>query len=138
MGKHVIPVPTFELKPQFSGYFLAPMRKFRVRNGKRDYYEKSVVRPTYSYLGNFSISDKVIADVVNYTAAQQNEVFQVNKVSTQSREDGIIINMSVILKYGVYVFAAAENLQRIVAKKVELMTSINILAVNVEVKGLKA
>ncbi len=28
-GKHVIPVPTFEIKPQFSGYFMAPLRILR-------------------------------------------------------------------------------------------------------------
>ena len=30
-GKHVIPVPTFEIKPQFSGYFMAPLRILRGR-----------------------------------------------------------------------------------------------------------
>ena len=31
-GKHVIPVPTLELK-RFSGYFLDPLRIFRERKG---------------------------------------------------------------------------------------------------------
>lgn len=28
-GKHVIPVPTFEIKKEFSGYFLHPLRRFQ-------------------------------------------------------------------------------------------------------------
>jgi ABC-type dipeptide/oligopeptide/nickel transport system ATPase component len=31
MGKHVIPVPTIEVKSQFSGYFLNPLKIFRSR-----------------------------------------------------------------------------------------------------------
>lgn len=39
LGKHVIPAPTFQLKRDFSGYFLDPLRIFRGRVGDR----KSVV-----------------------------------------------------------------------------------------------
>jgi ABC-type dipeptide/oligopeptide/nickel transport system ATPase component len=52
-GKHVIPVPTMEIKSQFSGYFLDPLNIFH----KKDWHrykssgEKSVVRPTFSYMG---------------------------------------------------------------------------------------
>jgi hypothetical protein len=58
-GKHVIPVPTFEIKKDFSGYFLDPLQIFR-RKGRGNYQligEKSVVRPTFSYLGRYTISD---------------------------------------------------------------------------------
>ncbi len=51
MGQHVIPAPTFQLKRQFSGYFMTPVKMlFKELGPWRDYAEKSVVRPTYSYL----------------------------------------------------------------------------------------
>ena len=58
-GKHVIPVPTLELKKDFSGYMLDPLNLLR-RKGLGDYEmvgEKSVIRPTFSYLGRYTISD---------------------------------------------------------------------------------
>ena len=45
-GKHVVPVPTFEIKEQFSGYFVDPLKMFEKKD--KVYREKSVIRPTFS------------------------------------------------------------------------------------------
>ena len=57
-GKHVIPVPTFEIKKDFSGYLLDPLQIFKSKGKDEKPYitEKSIIRPTFSYLGNFTIS----------------------------------------------------------------------------------
>ena len=57
-GKHVIPVPTFEIKKQFSGYLLDPLQIFKWKGrGTAPYVtEKSIIRPTFSYLGNYMIN----------------------------------------------------------------------------------
>ena len=66
-GKHIIPVPTFEIKKDFSGYFLHPLRLFRRIHGKREEIaDKTVVRPTYSYMGDYTISDNTIIQMVLY------------------------------------------------------------------------
>ena len=50
-GKHVIPVPTFEIKKDFSGYLLDPLQIFKSKGkGQQPYIsEKSIIRPTFSY-----------------------------------------------------------------------------------------
>ena len=57
MGQHVIPAPSFQLRKQFSGYFMKPMRLFKEFGPKGDHWkdtaEKSVVRPDYSYMGKY-------------------------------------------------------------------------------------
>ena len=51
-GKHVIPVPTFEIKRDFAGYILDPLQIFKYRRNDTPYIsEKSIIRPTFSYLG---------------------------------------------------------------------------------------
>ena len=67
-GKHVIPVPTFEIKKQFSGYLLDPLQIFRSTGIGEDPYisEKSIIRPTFSYLGNYTISDNVFKQIIEY------------------------------------------------------------------------
>jgi len=138
LGKHVIPVPTFQLKRDFSGYFLDPLRIFRGwRGGKASFSEKSVVRPTYSYLGDYSISDKVIGDVVNYLGAKTKGVESILRVTTESNATGIRINILVLISYGSKVFDVAKELQKNVATHVENMTNFNINSVDIEVKGLK-
>lgn len=138
LGKHVIPVPTLQLKREFSGYFLDPLRIFRGwRGGKASFSEKSVVRPTYSYLGDYSISDKVISDVINHIGYKIEGVDSIIRVSIESNIDGVRITILVIVKFGSRVLAVARELQREVSRQVETMTAFNINSVDVEVKGLK-
>lgn len=64
-GKHVIPVPTFAIKKDFSGYLLDPLQIFKSKGRDEKPYisEKSIIRPTFSYLGNFTISDNVFRQI---------------------------------------------------------------------------
>ena len=65
-GKHIIPVPTIELKPHFSGYLVNPLQSiFKQSNvRRRKLGEKSIVRPVFSYYGKLIIDDRVIEAVV--------------------------------------------------------------------------
>ena len=69
-GKHVIPVPTFEIKKDFSGYILDPLQIFKSKGKDEKPYisEKSIIRPTFSYLGNYTISDGVLKDIIEHLA----------------------------------------------------------------------
>ena len=70
-GKHVIPVPTFEIKRDFAGYILDPLQIFKYRKNDKPYIsEKSIIRPTFSYLGKFTISDTVFRQIVEYLAKE--------------------------------------------------------------------
>ena len=75
-GKHVIPVPTFEIKKDFSGYLLDPLQIFKSKGrGNAPYIsEKSIIRPTFSYMGNFKISDTVFKQIVEYLSEKANKI----------------------------------------------------------------
>lgn len=138
LGKHIIPVPTFQLKREFSGYFLDPLRIIRGwRGGKASVSEKTVVRPTYSYLGDYSISDKVIGDVIYYLGGKTPGVDSVTKVTVENNTDGLKISISLICRFGYKIIDVAKELQRDVARSVGTMTAFHIKAVDIEVKGLK-
>ncbi len=78
-GKHVIPVPTFEIKKDFSGYILDPLQIFKSKgNGNKPYIsEKSIIRPTFSYLGNFTISDTVFRQIVEHLARKEEGISKI-------------------------------------------------------------
>lgn len=137
LGKHVIPAPTFQIKRQFSGYFLDPLRMLRSRGGRTSYSEKTVVRPTYSYLGDYDLSDKVIADIVTHISHQIKGISTVVRVMTESSPDGVHIKVLVMMRYGAMIIEVAKELQQKVAKQVEAMTAFNIMAVDVDIRGLK-
>ncbi len=137
-GKHIIPVPTFEIKNDFSGYFLNPLKIFQ-RNKDNSYNitEKSVVRPTFSYLGKYIISDKALVQIIKYACYSTTELYKILGVSIINYPNGAAIKIEVILKYGSRIKPVVLDLQSNVKRELEGMTSLNILAVNIDVKSLK-
>ncbi len=137
-GKHVIPVPTFEIKKDFSGYFLDPLRIFR-RKGKVNFQmeeEKSVVRPTFSYLGNYTISDYTIYQIVEYVVNGIDGVSKISRFRAENRPDGTYMEMDLVLRYGLQLRELVKSLQQKVAEEVERLTALNIRQINVTVKSL--
>ncbi len=137
-GKHVIPVPTFEIKKDFSGYFLDPLQIFR-RKGKGSYQligEKSVVRPTFSYMGNYTISDYTIYQIVEYVASNIDGVAKISRFRAENRPDGIYIEMDLVLVYGVMIKQLLREVQEKVAEQIKHLTALNIRRMNVVAKSL--
>jgi uncharacterized alkaline shock family protein YloU len=126
-----------KLKRHFSGYFVDSLRIFRGWGpGKGGFTEKSVVRPTYSYLGEFKITDKVISDIVELTALQMKEVSSVLRVITDNKKSGLRITILVNMTLEGHAVQSARLLQQQCAQVVESMTAFNIKQINVEIRGL--
>lgn len=137
-GKHVIPVPTFEIKKDFSGYFLDPLRIFR-RKGKGNFQlddEKSVVRPTFSYLGNYTISDYTVYQIVEYVVTNMKGVSKISRFRAENRPEGTYMEMDLVLIYGCPIRSLIQEIQRKLSAEVEKLTALNIKQVNVTVKSL--
>ena len=138
-GKHVIPVPSFQIKREFSGYFVDPLRIFRGRGGseKGGFAVKSVVRPTYSYMGGYIISDKVIGDIILCMVKYMNNELKVTKIITENKRNGIKIKISVVMEYGVKIIETAKKFQKQIADQVAYMTAFNVESVDIEVRDIK-
>lgn len=137
-GKHVIPVPTFEIKKDFSGYFLDPLQIFR-RKGKGNYQlvgEKSVVRPTFSYLGKYTISDYTVYQIVEHVVSGIDGVSRISRFRVENSAEGISIEMDLILIYGYNIRTLLYEVQKAVKDEVERLTSLNIKELNVIAKSL--
>lgn len=139
-GKHVIPVPTFEIKQDFSGYFLHPLRRFQrnldtqIDTGEAD---KSIVRPTFSYMGDYTISNNVIISIAMYETEKIDGVQQIQNINLRKTNHGVHIDMTLTLRYGVNIHSVCKKVQYSVRTNVEKHTSINARRVNILVKSLK-
>jgi uncharacterized alkaline shock family protein YloU len=131
-GKHVIPAPTLEIKRYFSGYLLDPLKIF-ARKGKSiiPVEEKSVVRPTFSYMGRYTISDTAITSIIAYEAARVEGVIKAGRIDIESRFDGIIVHMDVFIEYGKPIREILREVQERVVKQLEYMTALNVISINV-------
>ena len=142
-GKHVIPVPTFALKKDFSGYLLDPLQIFKSKGkGKAPYIsEKSIIRPTFSYMGNFRISDTVFRQIIDVVAEKTEGVNRIHrtiikKQNNEGFDDGIYIYIEVIIEFGYNVNETMQILKKQIIKEIEKMTSMNVLSMEVVVKGV--
>ena len=140
-GKHVIPVPTFALKKDFSGYLLDPLQIFKSKGrGNQPYIsEKSIIRPTFSYMGNFQISDTVFKQIIDYVAEKTDGVHKIYRtiIKKQGQQsDGLYIYIEVIIQFGYNVNNTMQELKRKIIKEIEKMTAMNVLNMDIVVKGV--
>jgi len=137
-GKHVIPVPTFEIKKDFSGYLLDPLQIFKSKgNGEKPYIsEKSIIRPTFSYLGNFTISDTVFRQIVEYLANKIPEIHKVLKTRVRNSEAGPLIYMEVEVVYGYNVPEALREFKARAIHEIENLTAMNVMTMDVIAKSI--
>ena len=137
-GKHVIPVPTFEIKKDFSGYLLDPLQIFKTKGkGQQPYIaEKSIIRPTFSYLGKFTISDSVFKEIVEYLASKMPEIHKVLRTRANNTPEGPVIYMEVSVVYGYNVIEALTELKRKAKQEIENLTAMNVQSIDVVAKNI--
>ena len=139
-GKHVIPVPTFEIKKDFSGYFIDKIKIF-LKYGKNQqdtfHTEKTVVRPTYSYLGEYHISNHVILSLAKIETEKIQGVAQYFKTTAQSRSEGVSLTIEFSVSLGRRMENVARDVQKAVKKSIEHFTSINVLKVDAIIKSIE-
>jgi len=138
-GKHVIPVPTFEIKKDFSGYILDPLQIFKSKgSGNKPYIsEKSIIRPTFSYLGNFTISDTVFRQIVEYLAKKQEGIAKVIRTRVENYGEGPTIYMEVSVVYGHNVITEIKEFKEKCIKEIEKLTTMNVLKITVIAKSIE-
>lgn len=137
-GKHVIPVPTFEIKKDFSGYLLDPLQIFKsTGRGKTPYIsEKSIIRPTFSYMGNFTISDNVFKQIIEHLANKEPSIHKVVRTRVNKGELGTEIYLEVIVNYGKKIVDILQDFQARSKKEIERLTAMNVSKIDVMAKGI--
>ena len=154
-GKHVIPVPTVQLKRDFAGYFMNPEMLIRSAKDMADKAQeaiknpstllpwnkeaetaKTVVRPTYSYLGDFIIKDKVIKDIAKCVGKEVPGINDVISVYENTEPENLKMIVAVNIDRDVPLWETAEEFQKRLAVAVENMTAFNVVSMDVEVRKL--
>ncbi len=137
-GMHIIPVPTFEVKKQFSGYFVDSVNLLMHSKKGKDYLaEKTVIRPTYSYRGKYKISDRAIAEIASFEAKKTGALHGEPKIRIITHKNGAIsVDAEVVLGLCM-VFSAGKEIAKNIKDGIEDMTSLNVRKVNVNVNALE-
>lgn len=137
-GKHVIPVPTFEIKKDFSGFILDPLQIFKIKSGNNKPYisEKSIIRPTFSYLGNFTISDTVFRQIIEYVAQKEPNIYNVLRTRIDNQPEGPYVYIELSVEYGENVRAVVENFKNKIIKELEKLTTMRVQTIKIVIKEM--
>ena len=142
-GMHTIPVPSMEIKHEFSGYFSDPFSKLRQRFDRERGVtplapdsDRTVVRPTFSSLGSYSISDEAILDLIKIVLKDVPGFAEVTSFKTEKQTFGVMISLDLALYYGYDAQKVLETAQQKVGNAVEEFTSITMNGVNVRANRL--
>lgn len=140
-GKHTIPVPSMEIKHEFSGYFADPFSRLR-RRRDRDRgtvpfaadSDRTVVRPTFSSLGSYSISDEAMSMMAEIILRRVRGVAGLVGFKAETEVYGVVIELELALLYGFNAQQVLREAQERVSSQIEEYTSVNVMAVNVKAR----
>ena len=134
-GKHAIPVPSVEIKHEFSGTFADPfsrLRRKRDRGQSAHDSERTVVRPTFSGLGHYSMSDEAMRMMIEKIIETVPGVAGLIEFSVRNEVYGVVLDLNLVLRYGHNAPQVLNRVQERVIRQVEAYTAINVMAVNVK------
>jgi len=140
-GKHVIPVPTFEIKKDFSGYLLDPLQIFKSKGRDEEPYisEKSIIRPTFSYLGKFTISDSVFKDIIINVASKNPGIHKILKMridNTSKEVGGVCLYIEVSVNFGTNIVDTLNRLKKDARREIENLTAMYVASVEIVAKHI--
>ena len=147
-GEHVIPAPMGQLRRDFAGYFMNPLKLIvdkavgnqAIKNpeieddGPED---RTVVRPEYSYFGKFTIKEQVLRDIVEITAEKYSEKLNILGRMGNGKQTNMNITIDVRVKKDAQAVDTCIAFQEDVHKAIEDMTSFTVDSVNIRIKDYR-
>ena len=136
-GKHVIPVPSIEIKRNYPHIFYDAIKIFKRKRGPGKIgttprmHEKSVVRPEYSKRGRVEISEAALSQMVIHCVAENNPDIRIKKMVVRDSEGGYRLVITIDVPYATQLGGNIHNLQQYIIENIERYTGILIEEVNI-------
>lgn len=138
-GKHVIPVPSIEVKrsyPQiFSNSIKVFLRKKNIFPGKDKnegkLFEKSIVQPEFSKRGRIEISEAALTQMVMHCVSECDNAVRVKKISIKTDTHGYRVVITIDVPFDTQLTGKIHRLQQYIVDKIESYTGILIEEVSI-------
>lgn len=139
-GKHVIPVPSIEVKKNYPQIFTTSMRDFFSRGtllfskkkksgGKM--IEKSIVQPEFSKKGRIEISEAALTQMVMHCVNENSPDITIKKITIKTDSRGYRLLITVDVPFGTQLTGKVHKLQQYIIDKIESFTGILIEEVSI-------
>lgn len=134
-GKHVIPVPSIEVKRDYAHIFYDSIKVFFSRKKNKKFVEKSVVRPTFNkkQRGAVSISEAALSQMVLHCIDEHSSNVKVKKIIVSQLQSGYNISLFVNVSFGEQLSGNFHSLQKYITESIERLTGIIIHEVDITI-----
>ena len=138
-GKHVIPVPSIEIKRNYPQIFSNSIKVFFRKNklfAKKNQndgklFEKSIVQPEFSKKGRIEISEAALTQMVMHCVSECDEAVRVKKMTIKTDSRGYRIIILIDVPFGTQLTGKIHKLQQYIIDKIESYTGILIEEVSI-------
>ncbi|MDR2632053.1 MAG: hypothetical protein LBC51_00315 [Treponema sp.] len=136
-GKHVIPVPSIEVKRNYPAIFYNAIRIFKRKavppgiGSTLRVHEKSVVRPEYSKRNRVLISETALSYMVINCVDEYNQNIRIKKIMIKDTAMGYRLVITIDVAYGIQLGGDIHELQHYIIESIERYTGILIEEVNI-------
>lgn len=137
-GKHVIPVPAIEVKRNLPGILVDPLKYVFPQTKGRPLRrgEKSIVRPTFSYIGRLAIGEGALRTMARELTKSVPGVQRVLRIGVQEEKYDTKLDIDIAIDGLVYIPEVLSTVQRRVKQGMEEMTGLGVQEVNVTARTL--
>ncbi len=136
-GKHVIPVPSIEVKKTYPQIFSDSMHDFftkspfKKKSGKGKLLEKSIVQPEFSKKGRVEISEAALTQMVMHCVSECSPDVKVKKIAIKKDSRGYRLIVTIDVPFGTQLTGKVHKLQQYIIDKIETFTGILIEEVSI-------
>lgn len=139
-GRHVIPVPSIEVKRNHSGFVTESLKVF-LRRGvgllrRQKVYEKSVVRPEFSRKGSVSISEAALGQMILHCVDEFGIQAEVRKVRVRNEPGGYRLKLVLDVPFGEEMVSPVHELQSYIVDSIERYTGVIIEEMNIVIDSI--
>ena len=138
-GKHVIPVPSIEVKKNYPQIFSNSMHDFfskklffknkNKKSGKM--LEKLIVQPEFSKKGRVEISEAALTQMVMHCVAECDPEVKIKKILIKTNNRGYKLIITIDVPFGTQLTGKIHKLQQFIIDKIETFTGILIEEVSI-------
>jgi adenylate kinase family enzyme len=136
-GKHVIPVPSIEIKRNYPHIFYDAIQIFRRKKAPAaigpipTLHEKSLVRPEYSKRGKVIISEMALSQLVIHCVDEYDKNIKIKKILVKDDQLGYRLVITIDVPYGIQLGGNINDLQQHIIENIEKYTGILIEEINI-------
>ena len=148
-GKHVIPLPSIEVKKDIPNYWIDSIFGFMTKknkdkdkakdkdkSGSMAADDKCIVRPRFSQLGRLTIAENAIEQIVRYNLLQQEEFDRGAKIQVDMSDFGVSIYCEMKIRFGIPMQSAIEQFQIHTIQDLDKMTNLTVQRIDVRITGI--